>query len=408
VPDVAIVGAGPVGMVAALELIRRGIDVTLLERRSEPRDSSRSIGIHPPALRVLEGLGCADAVIDAGVPVREGEVRCDGAVLGTLSFRSASSRHPFILSVPQHVTERILRARLAEIAPGALVTGCEVTGAEQSADSVRLDTAHGSVRARWVIGADGPRSAMRTLGRFDVRRRTYPDRYVMGDAIDDAGLGDRAMLFLERDGVVESFPLPGGARRWVVHRGADPTPVDGPALAALVRRRTGVRLAADDIDSTSTFGVRHVWAESAVRGRVVLAGDAAHEISPIGGQGMTLGWLDAAELAAALADELRCRSGERSADGRGGARGAGGALRAYEATAARRQRMTARQAFFNTAMGRPRRGGALAVRNALVRSIAHPTFERRLAAAFTMAAPAATVRAASISGRASTDAQMKL
>jgi len=377
--DVAIVGAGPVGMVTALELVARGISVTVLERRRAPRDSSRSIGIHPPALDVLDRLGCASEVIAAGVRVREGEVRCGGRVLGGLAFRSASPRHPFILAVPQHVTERMLRARLIERSPGALVAGCEVTGLERRGDGVRLATTQAPVDAAWVIGADGPRSIVRALGGFAVRRREYPDRYVMGDAVDEAGLGERAFLFLEGDGVVESFPLPGGRRRWVVHRGADRTPVDASGLAELVGRRAGVDLDPATIAGVSAFGVHHVWSAGTVRDHVLLVGDAAHEISPIGGQGMTLGWLDATEVAAALASVLA-----------GGSRDA---LAAYEARAAQRQRMTARQAFFNTAMGRPRRGAVLAARNTVVRAIAHPRFERRLAAAFTMAAPAATVRA---------------
>jgi 2-polyprenyl-6-methoxyphenol hydroxylase-like FAD-dependent oxidoreductase len=144
-----------------------------------------------------------------------------------------------------------------------------------------------------------------------------------------------------------------------------------------VRARTGVELDAGGMAEVSAFGVRHAWAREAARGRIVLAGDAAHEISPIGGQGMTLGWLNATELAATLAEML------------GGASHAG--LRAYQARAARRQRMTARQAFFNTAMGRPRGPAALAARNVFVRAIARPAFERQAAAAFTMAAAARTV-----------------
>jgi len=374
VADVAIVGAGPVGMLAALDLVARGIDVTVLERREEPRLSSRSIGIHPPALELLDRVGCAEEVLAEGVRVPGGEVRCSGARLGALSFEGVSVRHPFVASVPQHVTERVLRARLEEAAPGVLVTGCAVTGAAPADDGVLLSTTRGPVRARWVIGADGPRSAMRGLGGFAMRRRAYPDRYVMGDATDATGYGDRAVLFLEPGGVVESFPLPGGLRRWVVHRGRDAAPVDARELASIVRARTGAEVDAATIAGTSAFGVRHVWAADPVRGRIVLVGDAAHEISPIGGQGMTLGWLDAAQLVDALAAVLA---------GTGDAR-----LAEYRRGAARRHWMTARQAYFNTMMGRPRGGAALWARNAVIRGLTLPRFERGLARAFTMAAPA--------------------
>ena len=374
-PEVVIVGAGPVGTATAIGLVERGVDVAVLERRRQPETGSRSIGIHPPALAVLERLGCAEAMIDAGVRIRRGEVRRRGRLLGELSFQTASPRHPYVLSLPQQATERILRARLDAVAPGALRTDWEATGVRRHGKTMRLETSRGPLDADWIVAADGPHSVLRDADGIAMRVRRYPDRYAMGDATDETGLGDAAVLYLEEAGVVESFPMPGGLRRWVVHRGADPAPLDAPGLAALVRRRTGVVLDPGSIAPTSTFGIRHVWTPTTVRGRLILAGDAAHEISPIGGQGMTLGWLDAAQLVPALADVI------------GGAGPA--ALSAYRLDAARRQRIAARQAHFNTVMGRPRRGIPLAARDLLVRTIARPAFERRLARAFTMAAPAA-------------------
>lgn len=369
--EVAVVGAGPVGMVLALELLRRGVAVTLLERREAPRHSSRSIGIHPPALALLERLGCADELIAAGVRVPGGEVRCRGARLGTLSFAGVSVRHPFVLSVPQHVTERVLRERLAELAPGALVTGCEVTGFRGLDDRAELATAMGPIRAAWVVGADGARSAMRRLGGFTLRERAYPDRYVMSDATDATGFGDRAVLFLEPHGVVESFPLPGGRRRWVVHRGRDAAPLSREGLAQEVHERTGVGGDPASLGEPTAFGVRHAWAGNPCRGRIALVGDAAHEISPIGGQGMSLGWLDAADLAAALA---RARAGTGPA-----------ALEGYRRTAAKRHRRTAAQAAFNTVMGRPCGGAVLSARNLAIRGLTVPALSPALARAFTMA-----------------------
>jgi len=369
--EVAVVGAGPVGMVLALELVRLGVAVTLLERRETPRHSSRSIGIHPPALALLERLGSADELIAAGVRVPGGEVRCSGSRLGELSFGGVSARHPFVLSVPQHVTERVLRDRLAALAPDALVTGCEVSGAREVDHGVELTTGEGPVHAAWAVGADGARGAMRRLGGFAVRARPYPDRYVMGDATDATGFGDRAVLFLEPAGVVESFPLPGGRRRWVVHRGLDAAPLSPEALAREVRGRTGVEVDAASLGEPSAFGVRHVWVGNPCRGRIALVGDAAHEISPIGGQGMTLGWLDAAHLARALTQVL---GGDGPA-----------ALTGYRRAAARRHRRTAAQAAFNTVMGRPCRGTRLSARNLAIRGLTVPVFAPALARAFTMA-----------------------
>src|SRR5699024_2021681 len=149
---------------------------------------------------------------------------------------------------------------------------------------------------------------------------TYPDTYLMGD-VADSGTRRGARIHLEPGGVIEAFPLPGAMRRWVAHTGtarlgtgrfgksrSARTPEE---LAAIVRRRTGERIDPATNTMISAFGVRRRTAERMVDGRVVLIGDAAHEVSPIGGQGMTLGWLDALALAplleGAAVPRPRCR-----------------------------------------------------------------------------------------------------
>ncbi|WP_022900079.1 FAD-dependent oxidoreductase [Humibacter albus] len=486
--DVAIVGGGPVGVATAIALAQHDVDVVVLERRTRPLEHSRAIGIHPPALELFERWGCLQPLLEAGLPIRMGEVRCGGAVLGSLVFETTGGRHPFILSVPQQITERVLRCRLAELAPQALVVGAEATGLEAIRDGsgILVRTTRGAVNARWVIGADGPHGLTRSC--FSTRRRIYPDRYVMADAPDHTALNG-AVLFFEANGVVESFPLPGGMRRWVIHLGYESAAgstdagsvsggsnaggasggasvgeaaaktaeialsrseqqesrcserqllfsehaddgealvgraTDADAFARLVGDRTGIELDPRELTTPSPFGVRHAragpWDPNVLNGCLALVGDAAHEISPIGGQGMTLGWLNAADLADVLADIVGDSEGGgadgpgRSAQGpgrsgggpgrsaddpsrgaKGPGRGEGGrgtpddALRAWAITAERRQRIAARQASFNTAMGRPRGPVALALRNLLVRGIALPPLEKRLARIFTMAAPA--------------------
>ncbi|TFC81400.1 methyltransferase domain-containing protein [Cryobacterium cheniae] len=383
VRDVIVVGGGPVGILLAGLLAVRGVDVEVLEQRAEPSMRSRAIGIHPPSLRALEQLGVAEEVIAKAVRIRGGVVRSDGRTLGRLVFSETADRMQSVISLPQSETEAVLRARFAELAPDRLRGGVTVTGVYDRGDRVAVETmatgetvatgatAGESVEARYVVAADGARSLVRGLLGIRCTARTGGETYLMSDYPDTGEYPGEAVLFFERDGVVESFPLPGGRRRWVAITPtllADATSDD---LAALIRARTGTRLPKTTA-AASAFSVQQRLATRLVAGRVVLIGDAAHQISPIGGQGMNLGWLDALQLAPALVRALR----EPDA--------ASGVLGHYDRRRRRSARMAARQAGFNMAMGGPIDGLRLRARNGLVRTLAVPPARAVLARAFTM------------------------
>jgi 2-polyprenyl-6-methoxyphenol hydroxylase-like FAD-dependent oxidoreductase len=197
----------------------------------------------------------------------------------------------------------------------------------------------------------------------------------MGDFQDPGSYGDSAVLFLEPGGIVESFPLPGGVRRWVVRLGK-PAGTAGPArLAELVRERTGILPDAGTCSMVSAFSVRSALIRQMTAGRVVLIGDAAHEISPIGGQGMNLGWLDAQALSpiiqAALAGSNKNRTDRQFKDFDAGRRQA--ALQAR------------RQAEINMMLGRPLPKRLLTLRNlGISAAAATPAVNRWVARRFTM------------------------
>ncbi len=421
VPDVAVVGAGPVGLLLACLLVQRGLSVVVLEARERGSEHSRAIGIHPPGLAVLAQLGLAETAIAAGTPIFRGEAWCDGRLLGGLDISEASGHYPFVLALPQRDTERLLRERLIELCGGTdpVRRGARVVGLAQRGDSVELrleagaapDAAPGAatnaarqhtLHARYVVGADGSRSRVRDQTRIRWRAVGDPKPYLMGDfrAEGSGGTGARtprtaaahgpmaaphsattALLAFERGGVVESFPLPGGWRRWVVLTDGVKPAATVAELAETVRHRTGVQLptasGTDDAGrsarSISAFAVQQHLAGRMAAGRIALVGDAAHEVSPIGGQGMNLGWLDAAALAPAL--ELALRGGRTL-----GAR----ALAEYDVRRRRAARRAVLQASFNMGVGQPALGTRLAVRNALVRGLARPPFRALLAQAFTM------------------------
>ncbi|WP_169799910.1 FAD-dependent oxidoreductase [Herbiconiux solani] len=388
--DVAVVGAGPVGVFLATALALRGLDVVLLERRVGERRHSRAIGIHPPSLAALERLGVLDEILRRGMRVDRGVLRIDGQDAAALEFARVPERHPFVITLPQVETERILRARLDALAPGALREGFTVGRIEALPGRVRLHAVAGpsAVDARLVVGADGPLGVVRRAAGLGGTSRAYRHRYVMGDVADETDDGATAVLHLNPDGIVESFPLPGGVRRWVTHlpeqheqhgtcgsshrRAAEDD--DGARAAArladLVDARTGIRIDPATTTMTSEFGVRRAAASGMARGRMLLVGDAAHEVSPIGGQGMNLGWLDADELAEIVPEVLR--SGRREP------------LVAWQRRRLASAARAARMAEFNMAMGSPCGPLAFAARRLVVAGASGPLLAGRLARAFTM------------------------
>ncbi|WP_104116924.1 NAD(P)/FAD-dependent oxidoreductase [Arthrobacter sp. B1805] len=375
--DVVVVGGGPVGLFTALLLRQAGLDAVVLERRTERSSHSRAIGIHPPALRALAAGGIADELRSRGVLIRDGVARSAGQHVGTVSFSCLPGEEKYVLAVPQAVTEEILERRLQDEFPGTLRRGVTVLTTRDDGTHVRIVTrdqgGDAALEAKLVVAADGARSSLRDDVGIRASARRYPDCYVMGDFEDSTGDGDDAVLYLETGGIVESFPLPGGIRRWVVRVGC---PVEGPtaeSLTLLIRERTGVAVDPETNSMLSAFEVQSRLAERLVSGRTVLVGDAAHEVSPIGGQGMNLGWLDAVGLVPIIAASLR--------DGHDVAQ----RLRRYEKERRAQAAVARRKAHLNMALGRPLPGQLLRSRNALLGAlIRNRAVHGRVARAFTM------------------------
>jgi 2-polyprenyl-6-methoxyphenol hydroxylase-like FAD-dependent oxidoreductase len=364
-----IVGGGPVGLFLALALLRRGVVPHVLEPRGEQRRGSRSIGIHPPSLELLDELGVVDPFLERGVHVRGGVAMTPDGELGRITFDDCPGPYRFVLTLPQEETEQILREELERRAPGALIRA-ELACVRSNHDHVviRARTPDGAVvliPAPVVIGCDGKHSATRRSAGIGFLGGPYPGRYVMADFPDDTHFGTTAAITLARDGLLESFPLPGGCRRWVARVDGEGTVEE---LVAAVKRRTGVRLDRRRAGFASSFVAERYLAEELAKERVVLAGDAAHVISPIGGQGMNLGWLGARSIAAVIADTPPAQLVAALA--------ADGERRMREA------RVAARRAELNMWIGKPRLSTRL--RDGIVAAMLKPPYSTVFARAFTM------------------------
>ncbi|WP_106815456.1 FAD-dependent oxidoreductase [Microbacterium timonense] len=342
-PEVTIVGAGPVGMLLAAELTRREVEVTVLERRPSAGGGTRAIGIHSPVLAALEPSGITERLLAEAVRVRRGEARTRGRVLGTVRFDALSARFPFVATLPQAATESVLAA----VAPAAL-RGAHVRAVIPRLGGVVVRSTHlGRVlehESRVVVVAGGAAGRDLVYRQGAVRAREYRDRYLMTDAV--AGPrpdSEVAVVHLDPDGVLESFPLPGGRRRFVAwdDPGADDEPAARAARLRDALARRGEQAAAAAVAEATGFGVRRVVAPRLRNGRVFAIGDTAHEVSPIGGQGMNLGLLDAATLAPLIASWLHTGTPPDQA------------LARWEARRVASARRAAAMASMNTVLGRP-------------------------------------------------------
>lgn len=350
--DVAIVGGGGNGILLACLLADRGLTVRVLERRDTIADRPRAFGIHPAALDALDAVGVGDAVRAEALALTDGAfVGIDGR-RAAVAFDPRDCPGPVVLG--QNRVEELLEQRLHALAPGALQRGVEVTTVTDEGSHVTLTATTGAdtfpVTATTVVLVDGTNGALseRVAG---PARPVGPRRwYAMaeGEASPDDAPGSVALI-ASPEGVVESFPLPSGRRRWVAWRGTDAA-LDADSFGMLVRDRTGRSLGRIHAP-VSVFAAQSRRRRALVHGRVILAGDAAMTVSPIGGQGLTIGWA----AARVLADELASSQGDEPPR-----------LRRYERAVDRMARRAQRRASFFMRLGDPTssrdRARALAVR----------------------------------------------
>jgi 2-polyprenyl-6-methoxyphenol hydroxylase-like FAD-dependent oxidoreductase len=379
--DVIVVGAGPVGTVLAAELARRGVDVRMLERRTSAGVGTRAIGIHAPVLAALEPSGITERLLEKAQRVPRGVARAGDHVLGIVRFDRLSARFPFVATLPQADTEAVLATVSPPAERGADVTAIGVRDAHVELQVARrAGASDGAVEqfdAPLVVLAGGWGARPLVYRDGGVPTTTYPDRYLMSDiTVPERHDADTAIVNLTPGGVLESFPLPGSVRRVVAWDAAADPEVDHPAvrvarLRAALRTR-GEASVADAVETATAFGIRRVCAPELRRGRLFVIGDTAHEVSPIGGQGMNLGLLDAIGLAPLLARWVHERAAPEDD------------LAAWERRRVRSAVRAGRLAAVNTLLGRPRRGGADFARRTLVRGMLTPPLSRGFAWAYAM------------------------
>lgn len=306
--DVLVVGAGPTGLTAALTLARRGVEVTVVDRLERPPVTSRAAVVHAYTLEELDRVGAAGPLIERGVRSPGFTVRDRDRVLLTVPFHTLPSRYAYALMISQAVTEEVLTGQLAALGVPVL-RPYRVTGSAVDPDGATVAFDGGaSVRARYLVGADGMRSTVREQAGIGF---SGPDdgaeSYTLADVrVTSALPRDRVALVLARSGPLVWAPLPDGVVRLVAAVDEAPADPDAAYLQALLDERGPARRPDRVVEVlwSSRFRLHHRIADTFRAGPVLLAGDAGHVHSPAGGQGMTLGIVDAVDLGTTLADVL--------------------------------------------------------------------------------------------------------
>ncbi|HME54571.1 MAG TPA: NAD(P)/FAD-dependent oxidoreductase [Candidatus Lokiarchaeia archaeon] len=309
--QVIIVGAGPVGLLLGNLLGKKNIDTLILETKLEGRPGSRAIGISPPSLEILHRLDLDTQFIQKGIKGKIASFHDENIRLASVRIKKLPTRYSFVLAMSQSITESILEERLQTCGHVKFLRGHEVVDVVETTDGVTItardvnQTSTRTFTARFACACDGERSVVRKKLGIPFVGSFYKPTFVMGDYKDRSGYGDDAHLWFTADGSVEAFPIADGKRRWIIQTRSYMMDVPVGILERVVFYRTRFPLDIKDKTWESSFGVQHFMAETYHHGMVFLCGDAAHTMSPIGGQGMNTGFADAEFLAFILSHALQ-------------------------------------------------------------------------------------------------------
>jgi 3-(3-hydroxy-phenyl)propionate hydroxylase len=319
---VLIAGAGPVGLVAAANLVRHGVPVTVLEAGPALSEESRASTFHPPTLDMLDALGAAQPLIAQGLPAPRFQYRSRReGILGEFDFRAIAdaTRHPYRVQCEQSKLTRILVNLLAGNADFDLQFGARVAGVTQDDAGVHVVVEHAKGRSsssgRWLIGADGARSEVRRALNLDFAGFTWPERFlvvstpfdfrsVMPDLVAVSYVCDpeRWHFLLQIPGLCRvMFPIKADESDELASQ---------PHFAQSLLATVVPGIARHEIAHVTLYKVHQRVAQSFQMGRAFLAGDAAHINNPLGGMGMNGGIHDAINLTDRMAEVWRGEAAE--------------------------------------------------------------------------------------------------
>jgi len=322
---VLIAGAGPVGLVAAAQLVRQKVPVTVLEAGDELSSESRASTFHPPTLDMLADLGAAASLIREGLKAPQLQYRSKDGVIAQFDFGVISDQtaHPYRVQSEQFKLTRILLDQLRNDECFEIQFGARVVGVEQDQTGVRVKvSANGRDEVRagsWLVGADGARSEVRHALGIEFEGFTWPERFlVLSTPFDfDAVMGDLVSVNYVADPECWHFLLrvPGMWRvMFPVGQDVNDETATSPEFGQVQLSRVARCAQKFEVIHTTLYRVHQRVAKRFRLGRAFLAGDAAHINNPLGGMGMNGGIHDAVNLTSKLAAVITGESADAELD----------------------------------------------------------------------------------------------
>ncbi len=330
---VVVIGAGPVGLAAAIDLAQRGQKVVLLDDDTSVSHGSRGLCYAKRTLEIFDRLGCAAPIVEKGVTWQVGKVFHGPRQIYAFDLLpEGGHRFPAFVNLQQYWLEKFLVDRALALANLDLRFASKVAALEPHADHVALaiETPAGAYRieADWVVACDGARSPTRKMLGLDFKGRVFEDRFLIADVRMQAEFPTERWFWFDppfhAGGSTLLHKQPDDLWRIDFQLGAnaDPTAEKDPArviprVAAMLGPQVPFEL---EWVSVYTFQCRRL--ERLRHGRVLFAGDAAHQVSPFGARGANSGVQDADNLVWKLCAVLEARAPETLLDSYDAERGA--------------------------------------------------------------------------------------
>ena len=293
-----VAGAGPVGLTLACELERHGVELRILDAAPERGAVSRATDLHARSLELWDHTGVAGAIADAGLAITGVPLFAGGREVARLDFGGIDSPFPAAVSLRQRDLEALLAGRL--VAPVERGRTVELLG--QDDDAVTVRAGDEELRVAYLVACDGVHSGLREALGIEFEGADYPGRWAVMDVRIERWPYERGELpvFLDHEGFW-AMPLPDGALRLFFRdddAASEPDPADGQGV---INRHVPGDARILEAENCACFQVQHRIAKGFRSRRVLLAGDAAHAMTPVNGQGMNTGVQDAYNLAWKLA-----------------------------------------------------------------------------------------------------------